>query len=66
MFHSKIFIGFKVAKHYFLKNGPKKLTKLENLNFCGILGSHFIALFYGILHVLLLLVVPEKLKEMCC
>ena len=51
-------------KYYFFKNGPKNLTKVENLKkkIC-ILGNHFIGLLCGILHVLILLVYPEKLKE---
>ena len=38
----------------------------EKFIFCCILGNNFLGLFNGILHVLLLLVAPEKLKEMCC
>ena len=51
-------------KHCFFKKGPKKLTKISN--FVCTLGSHFIGLFNGILHVLILLVIPKKLKETSC
>ena len=68
MFHSKFFTGFKVTKQDFFKNGLKKGTKVENFNFCCILANNFIAIFNDIfiLHVLLLLVVPEKLMETYC
>ena len=53
-------------KHCFFKNGPKNLAKVENFNFffC-ILSKHFIGLFNGILHVLILWVVPEKQGFRC-
>ena len=51
-------------KHYFFKNGPKKVTKVENFKkiFC-LFGNRFIGFLYGILNVLILVVYPEKLKE---
>ena len=58
---STLSLGLITLSKEVAKNGPKKLTI-----FCCILGNHFIGLFNGTLHVLLLLVVPEKLKEMCC
>ena len=36
---------------------------MKNLNFFCILGNHFIGRFNGIMHVLILLKVPEKLKK---
>ena len=62
-FHSKIFTGFKVTKHHFFKNCPKKVTKVENFNFFFIFGNNFIGLSNGILHVLMLSEVLDKLKE---
>ena len=53
-------------KHYFFKNGPKGVTKVENLNFFCIFDTHFIGFFNGILHVLMLLLFSEKLNETCC
>ena len=50
-------------KHHFFKNDPKNLTKDENFKKICILSNHFIGLLYDILHVLILLVYPEKLKE---
>ena len=51
-------------KHSFFRNDPKNLTKVENFKKkFYILGNYFIGLLYGILHVLILLVYPEKLKE---
>ena len=51
-------------KHYFFKNGPKNVTKVENLNFffC-ILGINFIGLFDDILHVLIFLLVVDKQRD---
>ena len=48
-------------KHCFFKNGPKNVTKVEKFNFfVCVLSNHFIGLFNGILHVLILWVVSEK------
>ena len=51
-------------KHNFFKNSPKNLPKAEKLIFFCIHGNYFIGLFNGILHDLLLLVYPEKLKPL--
>ena len=50
-------------KHYFFKNGPKNVTKVENLNFFCILGINFIGLFDDILHVLIFLLVVDKQRD---
>ena len=47
-------------KRCFFKNGPKNVTKVEKFIFFSILSNHFIGLFNGILHVLILRVVSEK------
>ena len=47
----------------FSKMTLKISQKLKISKYFCILGNHFIGLLYGILHVLILLVYPEKLKE---
>ena len=54
------------SKTPLFQKGPKNIIKVENFKFFVIISNHFIGLFNGILHVLLLFVYPEKLKELQC
>ena len=57
---------FQKCKTHFSKNCPKKLTKVENFICFFIFGNNFIGLSNGILHVLILREVFDKLMETFC